>query len=481
MTASGVSAAPNIVFVLLDDVDYQAAVTANVLPRIQQRLGAEGATFTRAYAQHGLCTPSRATILTGLYSQNTQVRRNAPPFGGFETYHARGLDKSSVNLHLQQAGYRTGLIGKFLNNYPKTAAFNYVPPGWDYWAVAPAPKPYDYRLIENGKSVVFGATPADYDTDVYGARARTFIDGAATAGKPFALYLWFPSVHSPVVPAPRHAGLFAGRLAPRVPSFAEAAIGDKPPFLRFRAVTPDHVSVIDANYRERLRALQAVDEAVEKIYQLLRTRGLLGNTYIVLSSDNGFHLGEHRLRLTKGFAYEESVRLPLMVRGPGVPAGRKIAQLVGNADFAPTFAQWAGLTTPLNFDGRSFAPLLKAAAPASVPWRKALPLSRLPEAKTPATAWPSIVNASQRTGYSCIATTGATIPDMRGVRTVRHTFTHYATGDMELYDNVADPYQLENRVCSSAATVRDALRSRTAALATCRGAACRRLEDAAVP
>lgn len=475
------AAQPNIVFILMDDLDYRAGSNAAVLPRTTRRLGGEGATFTAAYTNYALCSPSRATMLTGRYSQNTGVKRNATPLGGFQTYHANGLAQMSVNVPLQQAGYRTALIGKFINGYPQTASSNYVPPGWTYWAVTSWAKPYDYRVNENGQWVNYGSAPQDYDTDVYSGKALNFIRASADAKKPFALFLWFSSVHSPVEGAPRHASMFPSTIAPRVPSFNEAAIGDKPPFLRPALLTQERISSFDQVHRHRLRSLQAVDEAVEAIYGVLQRRGLLSNTYIVFTSDNGFHLGEHRFGNTKGFAYEDSIKVPLLVRGPGVPAGRKVSQLVGNADFAPTFVDWADVTTPLNFDGRSFAPLITSAAPSSVAWRKSLPLSKLPETRTPTNAWPYIVNASATTGYSCIATSGTSMQEMRGVRTQRYVLTQYATGDMELYDTVSDPYELDNRICSAQASLRDTLRNRAMALATCRGATCRQLENAAVP
>lgn len=473
---------PNILFILLDDVDYGTAHDTAALPRTLRRLAEEGTSFTRAYAQYGLCSPSRATMLSGLYAQNSGVRRNNMPMGGFEAYHAAGLHQRAVNYHLQQAGYRTGLIGKFINNYPKPMTGSYVPPGWSYWAVALNPRPYDYRVNENGRIVTYGSTPADYDTDVFTAKADAFINAAADAGQPFALYLWYPAVHSPVAGAPRHAGLFADRPLPRPASFNEPAIDDKPPFLRLPSLIPSWQTYLETTYRERLRALQAVDEGIERLYQTLATRGLLNDTYIVFAADNGFHLGEHRLRTTKGFAYEESIRLPLMVRGPGVPAGRQIRQLVGNADLAPTFAAWAGLTTPIDVDGRSFAGLLTAANPGSVPWRRSLPLSKLPEGKAlVTTAWPTTIDPTRSALYRCIGTTGRSIPEMRGVRTLKHTLAHYSTGDLELYDNTVDPAQLDNRVCSGPAATRDLLRQRAQELAACRGASCRTIENRPVP
>ena len=475
------AAQPNIIFILVDDLDSRTAANTSFLPRVHQRLVAQGATLSRAYTQFALCSPSRATMLTGRYSQNTGVRRNAPPFGGFQTFYANGMPNLSANVWLKQAGYRTGFVGKFINDYPKTAPDNYVPPGWDYWAVTDQINFYGYRLNENGVWRQYGFAPQDYATDVQSQKAQQFIAGAADSSEPFLLFLWFSAIHSPVESAPRHAQLFPTATVPRVPSFNEADVSDKPPFLRPALLSPATITALDANYRLRLRALQAVDEAVGSILDLLTRRAILGNTYIVFAGDNGFHMGEHRWRQTKNFAYEDSISIPLFIRGPGVPAGRKIARLVGNADLAPTFATWAGVAPPAGVDGRSFAPLLTAADPAAVPWRRSLPLSRLPEGKTPTTTWNDVLNPALTTGYQCIATTGTSIPEFRGVRSERFTFAHYATGDMELYDSGKDFYQLTNRICLATALNRDTLRTRAAQLSTCRGAWCRQLEDFPVP
>jgi arylsulfatase A-like enzyme len=479
--SSAWAARPNIIFALVDDLDSRTAAIANALPRVQQRMIAQGATFSRAYTQFALCSPSRATMLTGRYSQNTGVRRNNPPFGGFETFYANRLLDASVNVWLKQAGYRTGFVGKLDNNYPRTAPSNYVPPSWDYWAATDRVNFYGYRLNENGVWRQYGFTPADYATDVHSRKAQEFVTASADAGQPFLLFLWFSAIHSPLEGAPRHATLFPDATAPRVPSFNEADVSDKPPFLRPAAMTPAVIAAVDGQHRLRLRALQAVDEAMGAIFDLLNRRGLLGNTYIVFTGDNGFHMGEHRWKLTKNFAYEESIRIPLFVRGPGVPAGRRVTRLVGNADLVPTFAAWAGVTPPVEVDGRSFAPLLTAADPATVPWRRSLPLSRLPEGVTPATTWRNVLNPAVRTGYGCIPTAGTSIPEFRGVRTDRFTFAHYVTGDIEMYSTVTDPYQLTNRACLASALNRDTLRVRAEQLSTCRGDGCRRLEDYPVP
>lgn len=480
MSASAAAPAkPNILFILVDDLD---ARTANLMPRVQQRLGAEGTTFDRAYTQYALCVPSRATMLTGRYAQNTGVRRNLPEAGGFEAFIQNGNHQRSVNLWLQAAGYRTGIIGKFMNGYPNGLGGNQVLPGWDQWAVSPYANPYNYKVNENGRWVRYGSAPADYDTDVYRAKALAFIDDATRRRQPFALFLSFGQIHSPVAGAPRHRNLFRGAIVPRTPAFNEADMTDKPAFLRPALRSPEAIRSIDGVYAERLRSAQAIDEAVEALYAALQRSGQLQNTYIVFTSDNGFHMGEHRFAFTKGFAFEHSIRIPLLVRGPGIPARRTISRLIGNADLAPTFAAWAGVTPPVEIDGRSFAGLLTAANPANLTWRRALPLSKLPEAPVPVSSvFKDQLDPSVRSGYGCIRNGASRMPEMRGVRTERYTFAHWASGDLELYDRVQDPHQIANAVCAAEPGLRSGLRDLAAALSTCRGATCRRLEDTPVP
>jgi arylsulfatase A-like enzyme len=202
-----------------------------------------------------------------------------------------------------------------------------------------------------------------------------------------------------------------------------------------------------------VRSLQAVDEAVGAIVGALAATGRLANTYVVFASDNGWTQGEHRIRGEKSTPYEEAIRTPLFVAGPGLAAGSALDHLVGNADLAPTIAEWAGATMPAPVDGRSFAPLLRPGAPGPGSWRQAYPLNQL-------------------------ARVGLPIPSWRGVRTRQYTYVEYATGEKELYDNGADPYQLRNVAKTADPALLAKLARRTAALATCESNGCRTLEDA---
>jgi arylsulfatase A-like enzyme len=482
LAAVPAAARPNIVFVLTDDLDWRSM---SRMPRVQA-LAAGGATFARAYAATPMCVPARATLLTGKYPQNTGTRSNRPPAGGFQSFFANGQEQDTFAVWLRRAGYRTALIGKYLNFYPETAPALHVPPGWSHWLVPEHNRymhaKFNYRLNEDGRSVAYGGAAADYATDVYAAKARAFIARSADEGRPFALLLSFPSPHVRENPAPRHQRWFPDAQAPRPASFPELDMSDKPPFLRLAPLQPERVEELDKRYRKRLRMLQSIDEAVASIRDLLVARGLLDDTYLVFSSDHGWHQGQHNQPPGKGRAFEEDTHVPLVVAGPGVRTGRTIERLVSNADFAPTFAAWAGVAPGPEVDGRSFAPLLTAADPARVPWRKRMPLMRLTEGVAPRAEWPELdvrrEGAPQR--YGCLAhlpPSRTSWPEYRGLRTERSTYVEYASGDLELYDRVRDPFQLQNAICNTTPTQLTQLHRTTEALFTCKTDGCRKAED----
>ncbi len=450
--AEAASGKPSIVLILTDDQD---ASLTSVMPNLKA-LARQGATFTHAYYNDPLCAPSRATILTGLYDHDTGVTAN-----DHRLFYDAGLPGRTIAVWLHAAGYRTGFVGKYLNEYPAPAPATYVPPGWDYWVAHlgettdetwRSSTEFDYDLNNNGTVVHRGGAPADYATDVYRARAVGFVREAVADRVPFFLELATHAPHFPATPAPRDAALFPALEAPRVPSFNEADVSDKPAYVR--ALPRFDPADVDAKYRERARSLQAVDDALKAITDALAADGRLANTYVVFTSDNGFELGPHRIGGQKSTPYEETVRMPLYVRGPGVRAGLVLPQMVGNVDLAPTFAAWAGAAAPAGLDGRSLAPLLRPGAPGPEAWRRAYPLNQL-----------------SRQG----------IPSWRGVRTRRYTYVEYATGEKELYDNVDNPYQLQSIAKTADPGLLANLAGRTAALAACAGSTCQQIENQPIP
>src|SRR5215208_3608483 len=259
------------------------------------------------------------------------------------------------------------LIGKYFNGYDNTT---YVPLGWDEWHgyLGDYVQSDTYRINENGQIKTYARSQI-HDTDLFAEKAATFLESTA-GGAPFFMYLSTNAPHTPAFAAQRHQSMFSDVALPNPPSFNEADVSDKPAWMRNTpSLTSAEVGSLRNQYRQRLRSLQSVDEMVGRLVGVLRETGELSNTYIVFTSDNGLHLGEHRINKKKWTAYEEAIRVPLLVRGPGVPRGVSRSQMALNNDLAPTFASWAGLTPPAFVDGRSLSPLLTASPPAT--WRNA--------------------------------------------------------------------------------------------------------------
>jgi len=461
---------PNILFIVTDDQDLLLD-SLKYMPRVHDLLANQGTTFSHAFVPLSLCCPSRSSILTGRYTHNTQVYTNSLPDGGFARFYALGLEQETVAVALQKVGYRTAILGKYLNDYPLTVEPSYVPPGWTEWVVPSDGAPYtefNYTLNENGTQTKFGHAPGDYMTDVLAKRARRFIAKAAADHVPFFLYFTPYAPHKPCTPAPRHAALFPGLKAPRTPSFNEADVSDKPEAVRnLPLLPPELIGAIDHLYRLRLQSLQAVDEAIGSLVQLLDATGQLRNTYIIFTSDNGFHQGQHRLFNSKYTAYEEDVRVPLIVRGPHVPAKRVVDAFTENVDFAPTIAQLAGATLSSKVDGRSLVPLLRN-APVPASWRKTVLLEQFHFTDVPASEF-SVLEPGEALKDEEHVT-------HRGLRTATFKFVEYGTGEHEYYDLVKDPYELENLASHLGPLLLGQLTSRLNDLSECQGTACRALE-----
>jgi N-acetylglucosamine-6-sulfatase len=443
---------PNIILVLVDDLDYASAFR---MPAISSSLLEEGTSFENAFASYPLCCPSRATILTGLYAHNHEVKGNIPPDGGFEKFREEGHEEDTIATLLQQSGYRTALFGKYLNGYGEEDP-TYIPPGWDEWhAKLDKQQAYNYRTNENGEVVSHGRETEDFYTDVLSDQATEYVRGAAPDSEPFFLHLTPTAPHLPATPAERHEGAFADEEAPRSPSFDEENVSDKPSSIsNIDRVSDEEASEIDERYRKRLENMLAVDEMVASLIEELEAAGELENTYIFFTSDNGFLQGEHRVTQGKSRAYEESARVPLFVRGPGVSVGSEVKELVLNTDLAPTFAELAGVEEVPAVDGRSLAPLLRDEKPPS--WRNAVLLE------------------AEGFGEEEVDSP----PAFRAVRTETHKYVEYENGERELYDLTTDPYELDNVYENTDPSLVEDLKARLDALRSCAGDECREAEDA---
>ena len=483
--AARTNALPNIVLVLTDDQDLLLG-SLDRMPRTRALIAEQGVTFANHFVPLSLCCPSRSTILTGLYPHNHKVYTNFPPGGGYERFDELGHEEATIATALHAAGYRTALFGKYLNGYPGLRDPTYVPPGWDEWASPVAGAPYSeyrYTLNENGKLVKYGSGPGDYVTDVLAGKATAFVRGAGD--RPFFLYLATYAPHLPATPAPRHAALFPDLAAPRTPSFNEADVRDKPARIRaLPRLSAAEINAIDALYRKQMRSLQAVDEAVAALVAALDASGQLANTYILFTSDNGFHMGQHRLKPGKYTAYETDIHVPLLVRGPGVPAGGAVRALTSSVDLAPTLAELAGTALPAAPDGRSLAPLLRGATPAG--WRQAVLLEQFAFPVSPPPVSPTQANATleplDAQDLAAIAShPAASNPAHLGLRTADFKYVEYDTGEREVYDLRRDPDELTNLRTRVPRAWMALLSQLVHALGSCAGETCRQLESRPVP
>ena len=392
------------------------------MPSVRRLLVAKGLRFTNGFVVNPLCCPSRSSILTGNYSHTTGVYTNLDSdFGGWRLFRANGWEQKDIAVWLKGAGYRTGLIGKYLNGYGPNVT--YVPPGWDRWvafdlAGTTGAAYYDYDLNVNGRIVHHGGAPADYSTDVLAKLSARFIE-AAPAGAPLFLYFAPFAPHGPGTPAPRDVGTVP-TIHRRPPSFNERDVSDKPKYIRVQP--PADPVGVDLAFTSGVESLGAEDDAVARIVRALADTGRLHNTLLVFMSDNGVLSGEHRWR-DKLVPYEEAIRVPFAVRFDPLTVphrGERDGQLVLNIDLAETFAQLAGLPQPVT-DGRSLIPLLDGSA---TRWRTRFLVEHVAYPKTRPQPHP--------------------VPTYCAVRTRHRMYARYRSGFEELYDLVADPYELRN-------------------------------------
>jgi N-acetylglucosamine-6-sulfatase len=396
---------PNIVLILTDDQRFD---TLRVMPEVRRLLVARGMTLRRAIVTNPLCCPSRATIFTGRYSHTTGVYTNAAPNGGWPTFQPSESD--TIATALDGAGYRTALIGKYINGYGGEGA--YVPPGWDRWfAITGRASYYNYTIYDDRRGhVSYGSLPRDYSTDVIRNKAVSFIRNSPDAEPLFLVVTPF-APHATAIAAPRHEGAFASASVPLGPAVNEADVSDKPAYIAGRSV--GSFSSVRAQTRNQWESLLAVDELVSRVISTLAETGRAADTLVIFTSDNGRSNLEHRWG-GKQVPYEESIRVPMIVRLPGqIPPDTVSGALVSNVDLAPTIADFAG--TSIAADGVSMQPLLTDTS-SSV--RDSVLLEHVERAEP--------------------------VPTYCGVRTTSFTFVHYTTGEEELYDLAKDPHQLQN-------------------------------------
>ncbi len=444
----------NVVLITTDDM---TASELRWMPKTRALVGGAGVRFSDSLAPHPLCCPARAMTLTGQFAHNNGVRTNTWPTGGYyKLDHANTLP-----VWMKAAGYETAMVGKYLNEYAMRDP-DEVPPGWDHWR-APARYGvydyYNYRLNVDGDLRQVRGT---YQTDYYTEESEQLIRQMSSDDQPF--FLWqshlAPHTGCPVVgagdgcwryptPSTDYADAFDHTTPPQLddPSYDERDVSDKPAKIARQApLTRQERHHYTELFQRRIESLRSVDDGVARTLATLQEVGELDNTLVIFTSDNGYLLGEHRTA-GKNLGYEPSLRVPLLMRGPSVPAGVRRDATVGTVDLAPTIAAAGGATPGLRVDGRNLLPVAGGAKPG---WETIL-IQAGPRGK-------------RRSGWT-----------FRGVRTDRYTYMERrATDEAELYDRRRDPFQLHNVAGEPAYARTEAeLRRRLLRLQDCAGAQCR--------
>ena len=427
----------NVVLFMTDD---QNPGEVDVMRNVQRLLVDKGVSFADSFVNFPLCCPARVTLQTGQYAHNHGVLGNHLPEGGYGRFDS----DDALPVWLTKAGYRTAYLGKYMQGVRYT-----IPPGWQKWDGKGGPTEYnyfDYTLNQNGELVEHGSRPREHIDTAISRKAAKYVERFGRGPRPFFLMLGYSAPHvrggedkeCGPQPAPRDEGRFADKPFPRSPSFNHKDHG-KPKYIRAHPFTSEDKERIIAKYRCRLESVLAADRGIGRIVDALERTGSLRDTYVIFTSDNGLIQGEHRIRGGKEQPYEEAIRVPLVIRGPGIPQGRTSRSTVVNADLAPTIAAIARANPGVTMDGESL-----------------LPLARHPS----------------RTRTRDLPIDGA---DFDALRTPRFAYVEREAGETELYDLKRDPYELDNVAGEPRfADVEARLAARLAELQECAGRSCRR-------
>ena len=490
LTGSREARRPNMLVIETDDMRWD---DLRFMPHVRRLVQDRGLSFENSFAPYPLCAPSRSSFLTGQYAHNHHVYTHLEPYG-----FAALRDRHTLATVLQDAGYRTGLVGKYVNGYGEQylrsgkPSLHYVPPGWDQWYAGSdhlwdfddpnyGGGTYSYTHLVQNINGRIEAFPGRYSTDVVAEQARGVIDGFGRSDAPWFVW-WTPTAPhhglpvEPDDPAPtrRRDGQFSEWDTPGRPDWvkgrfdhlvqhgsgtpprhsAEADVKDKPVYLKkLPDLSPEERDAETEVTRQRAEALYALDVQIRDTIAHLRHTGQLKNTIIVFTSDNGYYLGEHRKRTGKVNLHEPSLRVPLLIAGPGVPHGRRYDP-VTTVDLAPTFASYAG-TTMSGADGTSILPVITGG---DLGWRR-----------------PVVTEGMMGFGrYDDQYQLGRSPLDTRGLRLGRWKLTRYSTGEQELYDLEKDPLELRNLVRVPAdAKVLHEMRGLFDTYWNCRGDGCR--------
>lgn len=451
-TAAKHATKPNFVFIITDDQDLLLD-SVNYQPSVQKHFAQQGTWFKKHYCTIALCCPSRVSFLTGKAAHNTNVTDVSAPYGGYPRFIEEGFNDNYLPVWLQDAGYNTYYTGKMMNGHSITTYNNPRINGWNGSDFLIDPGTYIfYNATMARNNDLFRNLPGEYSTDVVASAALGFLDEAISASsqRPFFVGVAPIAPHSetvtstrparflPPVPAKRHEGLFANATVPRTPGFNPSVPGTASYFKTLRQLNASEIEYNDDWYRKRLQSLQAVDELIDSIVaRLEESPEVLENTYLIYTTDNGFHIGQHRLPPGKSCGIEEDVNIPFYIRGPGVP--KNVTQSIpsSHTDIVPTLFSLAGIPLRDDFDGE--------------------PIPVIPE----------LLEGNEKSEHINIEFWGDYLVEgnvfygqssivnntYKSVRVIGDeydlSYTVWCTNDHELYDMSKDPHQVENLLATS--------------------------------
>lgn len=453
-TGGDVSQIRNVVLLLADDLDWPLF---NEVPRLREFMD-QGTTLTNFVVTESLCCPSRTSIMRGQYVHNHEVISNMPQTGGgWQTFYDLGHQKDCLPVWLSRAGIQTAHLGKYLNGFPgKELKPTYTPPGWSHFVSTTRGKSaytgYNYTLNTDGELQRYYRGPYDFLEDVLTAKTTEWLSSAT---QPF--YLEFSSYlpHAPAPASPRQKGSRAGSQAPRGPNYNAAGIFEPKWLKTQRRLGPRQEQNLDLLWTKRLESAESMADSFHAIMDQLRVSGRLDDTLVIITSDNGYHVGSHRLPSGKHTPYREDSVVPAVFIGPGIAEGVTIDSMTSTIDLAPTVARLQGATTPAWLDGRDLMPLLLD--PENTPWRTGVLTENLA---------PTTKGDPDYSGFEA--------PKYDALRTEQYLYVDYGRKDgVALYDLTTDPHELNNIVSITDPSIVAQLARQTKALATCKGSSCR--------
>lgn len=507
-------ARPNVVVIQTDDQPIEQFNATwrdlynrdrQIMPNTMSLVRKQGVLFKNYMTPFPLCAPSRASLLSGQYAQNHGVIRIGGERGGWDSYRSGRIFSENLPVWLQRSGYHTAHFGKFTNQYggPDDPAETIVPPGWDRWVSDATDNStrefYGYRQnidgviterlgdpfydMIGGKDDLacpsLGLSLCNYHTDSMSQRASDEI--RSSGSQPFYIQIDYHTPHGdsrpPIGPEPavRHYDTAIKTPTPKPPGYNEANISDKPSFLRKNTprLTQGEINQLTLENRKAVEALQSVDEGVRDLIATLEETGKLKNTYVIFTSDNGFFLGQHRIHRGKLLPYEAAVRVPMVIRGPGIKPNSTSRELVANQDVAPTILKLTGARARSKIDGRSMVRYWKN--PKTVTRRPILLSSYQAATRFIPGDYPDeppVVVPTSRNGAQVSAK--ASNHNYVGIRVGPYKYIQYEEAENELYVLSRDPAELKNRFgVARYAEIQAYLQEELDTLRACKGSSCR--------